>query len=157
VADYSFVTIWKFPAPLEDVWKAISESDQWPTWWKGVEKVELIKKGGANDIGTVKRYTWKSKLPYRLVFDMRTTRIERHSLIEGVATGELDGTGLWTFSYANGVTTVRYDWNILTTKRWMNLLAPVARPFFKWNHDVVMEWGRECLQARVGRGFSRAN
>lgn len=131
---------------MKDVWEAISESDAWPTWWRGVEKVELIKQGDANDIGTVKRYTWKSKLPYRLVFDMQTTRIERHSLIEGAASGELEGTGVWTFTHANGVTTVRYDWNVDTTRRWMNLLAPVARPLFKWNHDVVMDWGREGLE-----------
>lgn len=23
----------------------------------------------------------------------------------------------------------------------MNLLAPLARPLFAWNHDVVMAWG----------------
>jgi uncharacterized protein YndB with AHSA1/START domain len=149
MADYSFRTVWHFHAPLENVWDAIFETDLWPTWWRGVEKVELIRKGDPNEIGTVKRYTWKSKLPYRLVFDMRITRIERYAVIEGVASGELDGTGLWTFSNANGVTTVRYDWNIVTTKRWMNLLAPVAKPFFQWNHDVVMEWGRECLEKKL--------
>jgi uncharacterized protein YndB with AHSA1/START domain len=149
MADYSFQTIWQFQAPLQDVWDAIVDTDLWPTWWRGVEKVELIRKGDQNDIGTVKRYTWKSKLPYRLVFDMRTTRIERYSVIEGVATGELDGNGLWTFSHANGVTTARYDWNIVTTKRWMNLLAPIAKPFFQWNHDVVMEWGRVCLAKKL--------
>jgi hypothetical protein len=149
MADYSFRTVWHFHAPLEDVWDTIFETDLWPTWWRGVEKVELIRKGDPNEIGTVKRYTWKSKLPYRLVFDMRITRIERYAVIEGVASGELDGTGLWTFSNANGVTTVRYDWNIVTTKRWMNFLAPVAKPFFQWNHDVVMEWGRECLEKKL--------
>ena len=150
MAEYSFVTIWRFEAPLEDVWSAIVETDLWPTWWRGVEKVELVRKGDANDIGTVKRYAWKSKLPYRLVFDMRSTRIERFSVLEGVATGELDGTGRWTFSHSNGVTTARYDWNILTRKRWMNLLAPIAKPFFKWNHDVIMEWGRKGLEKRLG-------
>jgi len=149
VAAYTFQTIWEFRAPLEDVWDAIYQTDLWPTWWKGVEKVETIRTGGADDIGTVKRYTWKSKLPYRLVFDMRSTRIERHRLLEGQASGELEGTGLWTFSHAGGVTTARYDWNIKTTKAWMNILAPIARPFFKWNHDIVMEWGREGLVRKL--------
>jgi hypothetical protein len=27
----------------------------------------------------------------------------------------------------------------------MNLLAPLARPVFAWNHDVVMRWGAEGL------------
>jgi hypothetical protein len=32
----------------------------------------------------------------------------------------------------------------------MNLLAPIARPLFKWNHDVVMHWGGEGLARRLG-------
>ena len=57
----------------------------------------------------------------------------------------------WLQRHGYGVTTVTYDWNIVTTKRWMNLLAPVAKPFFQWNHDVVMEWGRECLEKKLRR------
>jgi hypothetical protein len=29
----------------------------------------------------------------------------------------------------------------------MNLLAPVARPVFRWNHNVVMHQGGEGLAA----------
>ena len=43
-----------------------------------------------------------------------------------------------------------YDWNVATTKAWMNLLAPVARPVFKWNHDVVMGWGAEGISKKLG-------
>ena len=32
-----------------------------------------------------------------------------------------------------------------TTKAWMNLLAPVARPVFEWNHDWVMARGGEGI------------
>jgi hypothetical protein len=47
------------------------------------------------------------------------------SVIEGRAIGELQGHGIWTLSYDNGLTTARYDWNVETTKAWMNVLAPV--------------------------------
>ena len=47
------------------------------------------------------------------------------------------------------LTTVRYDWKVETTKRWMNLIAPIARPLFSWNHDVVMGWGGEGLAKRL--------
>jgi len=33
---------------------------------------------------------------------------------------------------------------------WMNLLAPIARPLFEWNHNVVMNWGAEGLEKRLG-------
>jgi hypothetical protein len=50
----------------------------------------------------------------------------------------------------DGVTAVVYDWNVRTTAPWMNLLAPIARPFFRWNHDVVMGWGGEGLARLLG-------
>jgi uncharacterized protein YndB with AHSA1/START domain len=150
MANYEFITIWHVPAPLAEVWDLIYHSEQWPEWWRGVEKVEKLEDGNANHIGAVHRYTWKSKLPYRLVFDMKTTLIEPLSLIEGEALGELQGQGRWQFSTAGEVTTVRYDWNVATTKPWMNFLAPIARPFFAWNHDVVMGWGGAGLAKRLG-------
>jgi hypothetical protein len=44
----------------------------------------------------------------------------------------MEGTGRWTLAPAEGGTLVRYDWDIRTTRWWMNLLAPVARPAFQW-------------------------
>ncbi len=96
------------------------------------------------------RYTWKSKLPYRLEFEMRTTRVERPKLMEGQADGELAGTGRWRMFEQDGITAVLYEWNVRTTAAWMNLLAPIARPFFAWNHDVVMTWGAEGLARKLG-------
>ena len=150
MAQYEFTTIWRVRAPKAKVWDLIFHSDRWPSWWRGVEKVEKIQDGDANHIGAIYRYTWRSKLPYRLVFDMQTIRVEPSSIIEGRAIGELQGVGKWTLSEDNGVTTARYDWKVETTKTWMNFLAPVARPFFSWNHDVVMGWGGEGLAKQLG-------
>jgi hypothetical protein len=149
MADYSFVTLWRFRSPLAPVWDLIYRSEEWPLWWRGVERVEKIEPGDAEGIGTLQRYTWRSKLPYRLDFCMRLTRVESLSVIEGEAVGELTGKVLWQLSQDGDVTSVRYDWNVKTTKPWMNLLAPVARPLFKWNHDVVMNWGADGLARRL--------
>jgi hypothetical protein len=81
---------------------------------------------------------------------METTRVERCHLIEGRATGELEGRGCWRLACTGEATEVTYDWQVAATKPWMKLLGPVARPLFVWNHDVVMEWGREGLLRRVG-------
>jgi hypothetical protein len=108
------------------------------------------RKGDQSGVGSIQRYTWKSKLPYRLSFDMETNRIEPPLLLEGIATGELQGRGLWQLSTEGRETIVRYDWKVETTKRWMNLLAPLARPLFEWNHNVVMSWGAKGLAQRLG-------
>ncbi len=150
MSDYTFVTVWRFKAPIQVVWDEIYHSENWPQWWKGVESVVELEKGDENRVGSLRRYTWKSVLPYRLTFEMQTTRVENLELIEGIASGGLSGTGVWQFSQAEGLTAVRYDWNVRAAKRWMNLLAPVARPLFNWNHDVVMRWGAESLANRLG-------
>ncbi len=152
VARYEFVTIWKVDAPLQAVWDAIYQSEDWPHWWRGVERVEELQAGDDLGVGAVHRYTWKSKLPYRLRFDMRTVAVEPGSRLEGEAIGELTGYGKWTFTRENGLTVARYDWNVATTRAWMNVLAPVARPVFRWNHDVVMAWGREGLEKHLQGG-----
>jgi hypothetical protein len=150
MADYSFVTLWRFRSPLEPVWDSIYNSQEWPAWWRGVERVERVEEGDDRGVGALQLYTWKGKLPYRLAFHMRLTRVEPPTLIEGEAVGELTGTGRWRLAHDAGVTEVRYDWNVRTTKPWMNLLAPVARPLFKWNHDVVMDWGADGLARKLG-------
>jgi uncharacterized protein YndB with AHSA1/START domain len=149
MAEYRFLTTWCLDAPIEAVWDTIFETERWPEWWKGVEKVVELEPGGPDRVGSVQRYTWKSRLPYRLEFDMRTTRVERPHLIEGVAEGDLDGSGLWRLYDGSG-TAVTYEWTVATTEPWMNLLAPVARPVFAWNHDVVMRQGGEGLARRLG-------
>jgi len=151
MANYAFVTIWRLEAPLEEVWDAIYHSETWPEWWRGVESVIELEKGTNGGIGNKRRYTWKGVLPYRLTFVICTTTIEHGRLLEGTASGDVVGTGIWRFSQEGDVTVVRYEWRVRTTKRWMNLLAPMARPLFRWNHDKVMGWGAEGLAGNLGR------
>jgi uncharacterized protein YndB with AHSA1/START domain len=145
VAGYRFVTEWQLRAPIADVWQAIMASEEWPAWWKGVVRVDELTPGDEAGVGGKRRYVWRSKLPYTLAFDMETTLVEPLSRLEGKASGELEGTGVWEFSEAGGVTTVRYTWQVKTTRPWMNLLAPLLRPAFAWNHDYVMKAGAEGL------------
>ena len=147
--DYEFVTIWRFDAPVENVWKEIKDSGSWSEWWRGVINVEELKSGDEDGVGKIVRSTWKSALPYKLIFDSEIVRVEHLRAIEARAFGELDGLGLWHFEDLEGETRVQYDWRVKTTKQWMNYLAPVAKPFFKWNHNVIMRWGGEGLANRL--------
>jgi uncharacterized protein YndB with AHSA1/START domain len=140
MAEYHFVTEWDIEAPVQAVWDAIAHPLHWPEWWRGVRGVVELQPGDERGIGSIRRYTWRSRLPYNLVFDMRTTQIEPLSEIDGTASGELTGEGRWRFEQRGAnATHVRYEWDIVTTKAWMNTLAPLLRPVFAWNHNVIME------------------
>lgn len=148
---YEFETHWSFPAPQERVWAELVTPEDWPVWWRGAERVELLQAG--HDVlgtGAIRRYCWRGRLPYQLRFDMRTVIVRPTSLIEGHATGELEGQGVWRLSHENGITHVRYDWRVEANKWWMRRLSWIARPLFRWNHDVVMRWGRQGLIRRLG-------
>ena len=150
---YSFLTTWCLDAPRERVWDAIWESEHWPEWWRGVIRTQKLTEGDEAGVGQVSRYRWRSRLPYNLDFEVTTTRVEKPHLIEGEAEGELAGTGRWRLFCEDGLsplTAVVYEWNVSTTRPWMNLLTPIARPVFAWNHDWVMRNGGEGIARLLG-------
>jgi hypothetical protein len=150
VAEYRFVTTWLLEAPREPIWDAIYESERWPEWWHGVLEADKLEEGDESGVGQYGRYVWKSKLPYRLEFFVRTTKVEKPHLLEGNAEGELAGVGRWRLFEQGAVTAVLYEWNVRTTRAWMNLLAPVARPIFAVNHDYVMRNGGHGIAKLLG-------
>ena len=150
MARYSFLTTWALDAPIEQVFDALHDPPAYPSWWRGVEEVERLEQGDADGVGSLDRYVWKSKLPYRLEFRSRTTRVERPHLMEGHAIGELEGDGRWRLWQGPVGTCVTYEWNVGTTAAWMNALAPLARPVFAWNHDYVMRNGAHGLARLLG-------
>ncbi len=150
MSQYHFVTEWEIPAPIEQVFEAVGDSLRWPEWWRGIKDVRELTDHEPQGIGNRRRYTFRSVLPYDLVFDMEVTRFEQPTALEGHATGELEGDGRWTFTPTQRGTHVRYEWDVRTTRRWMNLLAPIARPVFTWNHGIVMRWGEQGLRRRLG-------
>ena len=145
MAEYHLLTIWRIEAPLEKVYTAIEDSLHWPDWWLSVRSVEQTTDGKADGIGSVRRYTWQGKLPYRVVFEVRATRIERLVAIEGIAQGDLDGIGRWIFYREGEASIVRYEWQVRSNRWWMNLVAPVARSIFIRNHEQIMEQGGKAL------------
>jgi uncharacterized protein YndB with AHSA1/START domain len=150
MAAYSFLTTWLLESSREPVFEAIHDQKRWPEWWRGVEEAEELAPGDGDGVGSVSRLVWRSRLPYRVEFQVTTKRVERPHLMEGEAVGELTGIGRWRLFERDGVTAVLYEWNVSTTRAWMNLLAPVARPIFEWNHDWVMARGGEGVAELLG-------
>ena len=109
---YRFLTTWCLGAPIDPVWDAIYDSERWPQWWRGVERVVELAPGDEDGLGQRAAYTWRSRLPYELTFEVELTRQERPHLLEGEASGELAGTGTWRLSEGGGVTTVLYEWDV---------------------------------------------
>ena len=147
MADYHYVSTWQLQAPIERVWTAISDLEHVPAWYPAVQEVQTLAPGDEQGVGSRVRYLIKGRLPMRLAFEATITRVTPPRELELRAEGELAGTGRWLLDQHGDTTTVRYLWDVRTTKPWMNLAAPVARPLFTWNSKGVM------LEA--GQGLAR--
>ena len=144
---YSFVTTWRFHAPIEDVWDAIDAYRAWPRWWPAIALARQIAPGTADGVGEVVEVVFRTRLGYRIRFRATTTHRQPPSELDVRTEGELEGTGRWRLTYQGGETLVRYLWDVQTRPLWMNLLAPLLSPAFKWNHDQVMKSGQTGLVA----------
>ena len=71
------------------------------------------------------------------------------TMVEGIACGDVEGVGRWSFTSEGPLTVARYDWQVRPTARWMRILTPLARPLFRWNHDILMKQGAQGLTRRL--------
>jgi len=113
------------------------------------KKVEEKDIGGINGIGNVRGYTIKSPIGYKLRFDLKLTKREVDSVLEGKASGDLTGMGSWYFTETNGITYITCRWDVATTKSWMNTFRFALSPLLRWNHALVMKKGAKGLAKKM--------
>jgi carbon monoxide dehydrogenase subunit G len=150
MARYRFLTTWLLEAPRQDCWDVLQDVTSWPRWWPGVSSVEQVTPGDSRRVGSVHRVRWRALVAYSVELDFRVEEVREPALMSGRSSGELEGTGTWRLMEQDGVTAVLYDWDVRTTRAWMNALAPAARPLFALSHDRIMREGGEGLARRLG-------
>jgi len=126
MADYHYVSTWQLQAPIEQVWAALNDLEHLPVWYAGVQQARELAPRRPSGRRPPVRYVIKGRLPLRLAFEATTTRSVPPRDQELRAEGELAGIGRWSLDQHGQVTTVRYHWEVRTTRPWMNLLAPLA-------------------------------
>jgi hypothetical protein len=150
VAGYRFLTIWWTPAGSDRVWEVLADYAAWPTWWRGIQSVDVLRRGDDSGVGTILRQRWRSRVPYTLLFDLEMLRIESGKLLDGRASGDLVGACRWTFASTSGGTELRFDVDVQTGQWWMNLPIPFASKVVQASFKTIMSWGREGLERALG-------
>jgi hypothetical protein len=150
VAGYRFLTVWWTTAVTDRVWEVLANYATWPTWWRGIQNVEVMRTGDESGVGTVLRQWWRSRVPYTLVFDLEMLRIESGRLLDGRASGDLEGACRWTFAPVNNGTELQFAVDVRTGRWWMNLPFPFASRIVQASFETIMGWGREGLALKLG-------
>lgn len=147
---YQFSVAWWTPAATDRAWEVLANYANWPAWWRGIQRVEVLRRGEESGVGTVLRQQWRSRLPYTLTFDLEMLQIESEKLLEGRASGDLVGTCRWTLAPVDGGTELRFDVDVRTGRWWMNLPIPFASKVVQASFESIMGWGREGLERALG-------
>lgn len=153
---FDLVSHWRFAAPLDRVWAALSAPETWPSWWPCVQSVRLLQGGGADGVGSVRLIRWSTRLPYDICTEIECVESLRHQRIRGRSRGQLHGTGIWLLraegaGTAAEFTHVTYVWRVELAQRWMRWTAPFLAALFRWNHNAVMRAGAAGLAQHLAQ------
>lgn len=146
---YQFQSEWALTAPIGRVFELACHPEDFSAWWPSVTRSRLVEEGDAEGVGTRAAYTLRSPLWYSMSFATTVVEVDRPSRIHALVRGDLIGTGTYLLEGGEHRTRVRFLWNVSTTKTWMNLLAPLARPLFVWAHQHVMRQGAVAMAERL--------
>lgn len=150
MAYYRFESEWVVSVEPESVYDALLEFEDYHHWWDSIRRVRRLERGSEGGVGSRFSYSMRSPLGYSLRFDTTVRLAERPDRIEVGSIGDLAGSGTFIIAERGSNTSVRHLWNVSTTKKLMNFVAPLARPFFVWAHHSVMREGGAGLAEYLG-------
>ena len=146
---YRFDESWSADAPPEAVWELVADPRTYPQWWP--QFLEITRLNDVEGVGALVEVRVRSVLPYQMRFRLQSTRYERPHLAEVQASGDLNGVMRWTLATAATGTRLSFHEEVSTGKRLLNVFAPIAKPFFAWNHRIMMKRGKRGLRAELVR------
>jgi uncharacterized protein YndB with AHSA1/START domain len=147
--EYHFVTAWLFRAPIPKVWAVVLDIEHYPGWWKNFLHVKTTR-GDGKVVGSIIECEVRGSLPYSLKYALEVREAEEYRQILLSSTGDLVGTGRWTFSEVEpGTSRAVYAWDVATTNPILNLVAPLAKRALARNHEQVMANGYAALRPHI--------
>lgn len=151
-AAYEFVTVWRVTGTIDEVKAVLGDGESLTRWWPSVYlSVREVDPGGPDGVGRALDLFTKGWLPYTLRWTLRITEPLTDTGFALEATGDLEGTGRWTFAPAGNQVVITYDWRIQATKPLLRRLSWLLRPAFAANHRWAMAKGERSLQLEIER------
>jgi hypothetical protein len=149
---YRFRTEWRVTGTLDEVRAVLSDSASLTRWWPSVYlDVRPVADGGPDGVGRTVEVWTTGWLPYTLRWTLRITETMTERGFALAASGDLVGTGRWTFAVDGPDVVITYDWRVAAAKPLLARLSWLLRPAFEANHRWAMARGAESLALELRR------
>jgi Polyketide cyclase / dehydrase and lipid transport len=151
-ADYKFRTVWRVAGTVAEVRDVLADGRSLPRWWPAVYlSVDTVRDGDETGRGAELLLFTKGWLPYTLRWTLRIAEPITDAGFTLSATGDLNGTGRWTFTQDGPEAVITYDWRVSASKPLLRRLTWLLRPMFTANHHWAMARGEESLRLELRR------
>jgi hypothetical protein len=152
-SDYHFVTRWTLPASPTEIDAVLSDTSRVAAWWPELYRsIRIVAHGNERGVGKTVDVVTKGFLPYELHWTYRVTEAVPGKGFSIEASGDLEGSGRWTFEeQKSGTTLVTYDWRVRAEKPLLRYFSFFLRPLFSWNHNYVMQEGEVGIRTELQR------
>ena len=149
---YSFLTTWRVAGTVAEVRAVLSDSAALTRWWPAVYLDVVPRADGDPDgVGRTVEVFTTGWLPYTLRWTLRITETMTDTGFALAATGDLVGSGRWTFAQDGPEVVITYDWRVAATKPLLARLSWLLRGAFAANHRWAMDRGQESLALELRR------
>jgi hypothetical protein len=149
-ARYHFLSEYTLAGDRAAIWVALTAVRDWPAWWRWLRRIDVVREAKADDgVGAIYRNHVRAPTGYGFVYTTEIVGVDHLHWIDVLSSGDIVGRGRFLVTEGMaGEVDVSFAWLVETPKWWMNLLAPIARPAFTWNHDRLMtDFGRGLATA----------
>jgi quercetin dioxygenase-like cupin family protein/uncharacterized protein YndB with AHSA1/START domain len=141
---YLFVDEWDVGAAPEAVFGVLADARTYPLWWRPVYLD--VESDGPARVGSRSRQHFKGRLPYHLHTSSVITDFDPPNRLAADVSGDLRGRGVWTLTPVGLGTHVRFDWQVHADRKLLQILTPLLRPLFRWNHSWAIQAAMRGLE-----------
>ena len=151
-ADYHVVTRWRVAGTCGEVADVIGDAASLARWWPAVYlRVDELEPPDSRGVGRRLRLLTTGWLPYTLTWELTVTESRYPNGLSLTASGDVVGTGVWTFAQDGDTVAIVFDWRVRATQPRLRQWSRWLRPLFAANHRWAMRQGEESLRLELQR------
>jgi uncharacterized protein YndB with AHSA1/START domain len=142
---FHFARTWELEVPPDQFWDAISQTDDYRSWWPWLREFEADGfRPGAHWSAVI-----QSPLPYVLRVQLLLEEVVEGKRLAAAVTGDIAGWATLELIPSSNGSTVDVEWDMRPRSRAMQMAAVLARPLLRWSHEWVLARGLEQFRQRA--------